>query len=84
MIVELGAGGLGLPDRDYYTKTDDKSVKIREQYVAYIQQLLTLAGESAEQAKADADATLQDRNRAGQGLAHPRPAPRSAQHLPHG
>jgi len=58
MIVELGAGGLGLPDRDYYTKTDAKSVKIREQYVAYIQQLLALTGESADQAKADADATL--------------------------
>jgi endothelin-converting enzyme/putative endopeptidase len=58
MIVELGAGGLGLPDRDYYTKTDDKSVKIREQYAAYIQQLLALNGENADQAKADADATL--------------------------
>jgi putative endopeptidase len=58
MIVELGAGGLGLPDRDYYTKTDPKSVKIREQYVAYIQQLLALTGETAEQSKADADATL--------------------------
>src|SRR5665213_2713533 len=58
MIVELGAGGLGLPDRDYYTKTDAKSVKVREQYVAYIEQLLQLTGESAEQAKADAAATL--------------------------
>jgi endothelin-converting enzyme/putative endopeptidase len=58
IIVELQAGGLGLPDRDYYTKTDDKSVKIRDQYAAYIQQLLALTGESAEQAKADADATL--------------------------
>jgi endothelin-converting enzyme/putative endopeptidase len=58
MIVELSAGGLGLPDRDYYTKTDEKSVKIREQYAAYIQQLLGLTGESAEQTKADADATL--------------------------
>jgi len=58
MIVELRAGGLGLPDRDYYLKTDAKSVKIREQYVAYIEILLGLAGESAEQAKADADATL--------------------------
>ncbi|MGD0629660.1 MAG: M13 family metallopeptidase [Terracidiphilus sp.] len=58
MIVELGAGGLGLPDRDYYTKTDEKSVKIREQYAGYIQQLLSLTGESADQAKADADATL--------------------------
>ncbi|MDT7810833.1 MAG: putative endopeptidase, partial [Acidobacteriaceae bacterium] len=37
VIVELGAGGLGLPDRDYYLKTDPKSVKLREQYVGYIQ-----------------------------------------------
>ena len=58
IIVELRAGGLGLPDRDYYLKTDPKSVKLREQYVAYIQQLLTLSGESADQAKADADAIL--------------------------
>jgi putative endopeptidase len=58
VIVELGASGLGLPDRDYYLKTDPKSVKLREQYVAYIEQLLTLGGESAEQSKADADATL--------------------------
>ena len=58
MIVELHAGGLGLPDRDYYTKTDEKSVKIRAQYVDYIQQLLGLAGESAAQAKADADSIL--------------------------
>jgi putative endopeptidase len=57
-IVALGAGGLGLPDRDYYLKTDDKSVKLREQYLAYIQKLLTLGGESAAQAKSDADATL--------------------------
>jgi putative endopeptidase len=58
MIVELAAGGLGLPDRDYYTKTDEKSVRIRDQYAAYMQQLLTLSGESPEQAKADSDATL--------------------------
>ncbi|WP_353069654.1 M13 family metallopeptidase [Tunturibacter empetritectus] len=57
-IVALSAGGLGLPDRDYYLKTDDKSVKLREQYVAYIQKLLTLGGESSDQAKFDADATL--------------------------
>lgn len=58
IIVELQSGGLGLPDRDYYTKTDEKSVKIRDQYAAYIQQLLALGGESADQAKADADASL--------------------------
>jgi putative endopeptidase len=58
IIVEVEAGGLGLPDRDYYLKTDEKSVKIREQYVAYIQQLLSLTGESAEKTKADAAAIL--------------------------
>ena len=58
IIVEVAAGGLGLPDRDYYLKTDDKSVKIREQYVAYIQQLLSLTGEPAEKTKADAAAIL--------------------------
>ena len=58
MIVEVGAGGLGLPDRDYYTKTDEKSVKLRNQYIAYVQQILVLASESADQAKSDAEATL--------------------------
>ena len=58
VIVQVGAGGLGLPDREYYLKTDPKSVKLREQYVAYIERLLALGGESAEQAKADAEATL--------------------------
>jgi putative endopeptidase len=58
VIVQVGADGLGLPDRDYYLKTDDKSVKLRVQYVAYIAQLLTLGGEPADRAKADADATL--------------------------
>src|SRR5579875_328781 len=42
VIVEIGAGGLGLPDRDYYLKTDPKSVKTREQYKAYIVQMLGL------------------------------------------
>jgi putative endopeptidase len=57
-IVEMGAGGLGLPDRDYYLKTDAKSVKLREQYVAYIVKLMGLADETPEQAKMDADAIL--------------------------
>ncbi len=58
MIVELHAGGLGLPDRDYYLKTDERSVKLRDQYVAYVQQMLVLSGEPAEKAKADAEAIL--------------------------
>lgn len=58
VIVELGAGGLGLPDRDYYTKTDAHSVQIRQEYVAFVEKMLTLSGEETTQAKADADAIL--------------------------
>ena len=58
MIVEVEAGGLGLPDRDYYLKDDAKSVTLRQQYVAYVQQLLTMGGESAGRAKSDAEAIL--------------------------
>ena len=57
-IVQVGAGGLGLPDRDYYIKTDEKSAKIRAQYAAFIAQLLGLAGEPSEAAATDARAIL--------------------------
>ncbi len=58
MIVGVGAGGLGLPDRDYYVNTDAHSVQIREGYRAFVQKLMVLAGESPEQAKTDADTVL--------------------------
>ncbi|WP_049629776.1 M13 family metallopeptidase [Cellvibrio sp. pealriver] len=37
--------GLGLPDREYYLKTDAQSVELRGKYQKYIEQLFTLAGE---------------------------------------
>jgi len=37
-------GGLGLPDRDYYTKDDEKFAEIRDAYVGYIGQILALSG----------------------------------------
>lgn len=36
--------GLGLPDRDYYLKDDEKFTKIREQYQLYIEQLMAKTG----------------------------------------
>jgi len=54
-IAQAGQGGLGLPDRDYYTKTDDASKKLRDQYVEHVSKMLTLLGEpaatAADQAK---------------------------------
>ncbi|HEX4155686.1 MAG TPA: M13 family metallopeptidase [Acidobacteriaceae bacterium] len=58
MIAGVDAGGLGLPDRDYYLKMDAHSVKLRAQYVAFVQQMLTLAGEPADKASSDADAIM--------------------------
>jgi putative endopeptidase len=42
-IVQIGQSGLGLPDRDYYLKSDAKSVAIRTAYVAYLTKMFTLA-----------------------------------------
>src|SRR5262249_9738762 len=44
-IANAGQGGLGLPDRDYYTKTDSASVELRAEYVAHIARMLALAGQ---------------------------------------
>jgi putative endopeptidase len=51
-------GGLGLPDRDYYTKTDPASDSLRKAYVEHIAKLLTLAGESPTTAHAEAGKIL--------------------------
>jgi putative endopeptidase len=53
-IPEASAGGLGLPDRDYYTKTDAKSEEIRTKYVAHVQQMLELTGDLPARAGAEA------------------------------
>ena len=47
-IAELDQGGLGLPDRDYYTKEDAKSKETRERYLQHVQKIFELMGESAD------------------------------------
>lgn len=51
MIVHLGQGGLGLPDRDYYLKTDDKSATLRNEYKAHIAAMFILLGENRQSAE---------------------------------
>jgi putative endopeptidase len=58
VIGGAAQGGLGLPDRDYYTKTDSGSAVIRANYVAHMGRMFQLAGESEAQAKADADKVM--------------------------
>jgi putative endopeptidase len=58
MIAIVDAGGLALPDRDYYLKTDEKSAEQRKQYAEHVQRMLALLGEPAERAAADAATVL--------------------------
>lgn len=51
-------GGLGLPDRDFYTNTDPASKKIREQYVDYITRMLQFLGDTEEAARKQAETIL--------------------------
>ncbi len=59
IIASLGSGALGLPDRDYYLRDDERFKTIRNQYVDHVAKMLTLAGEDAGQSKTDAQWILE-------------------------
>jgi putative endopeptidase len=54
VIANAGQGGLGLPEREYYFRTDPKSTALREAYITHVAAMLRLGGEDAETAAADA------------------------------
>jgi putative endopeptidase len=56
VIAYVGQGGLGLPEKGYYF--DDAQARIRDAYVAYIAQVLTLSGVDAAQAAEQAKAVM--------------------------
>ena len=53
-IAQAVQGGLGMPDRDYYTKQDPDMKQKREKYIAHVTKMLTLLGEPAQKAADDA------------------------------
>jgi len=57
-IAGLRPGGLSLPDRDYYLKTDAKSVEIRQHYVQHLTNMFQLAGDKPAAAATKAAAVL--------------------------
>ena len=81
VIAQAFQGGLGMPDRDYYTKTDDASKKLRDQYVEHVTKMLTLLGDPADKAATDAKTILDFETSLAQAGAHPRRAARSAEEL---
>jgi endothelin-converting enzyme/putative endopeptidase len=58
VILFYFASGLGLPERDYYTRTDPKSAEQRKQYVAHVTKMFTLAGQPDAPAARDAQTVL--------------------------
>jgi len=52
------SGRTGPADRDYYTKTDEKSAKIREQYISHVAKMLELLGDDANKAAAEAKTVM--------------------------
>jgi putative endopeptidase len=54
VIAFAQAGGLSLPDRDYYVKTDPKSVELRDKYLVHVQNMFQLMGDKPDVAKAEA------------------------------
>ena len=55
VIAHLSAGGLGLPDRDYYLKPEKRFAEARDKYHEHVQRMFELAGEKPAAAKADAE-----------------------------
>ena len=58
MLAGIGQGGLGLPDRDYYTREDVKSKKLRDEYVQHVVNMFKLLGDSDATAAAEAKTVM--------------------------
>jgi len=57
-IVGLTQGGLGLPERDYYTNADAATIEIRNAYVDHVAKMLELSGETSTEATNNAQSIL--------------------------
>lgn len=55
-------GGLGMPNREYYTKTDQESKDIRQEYLKHVAKMFEINGDQAETAKKKADAIMKIEN----------------------
>jgi putative endopeptidase len=58
VIADTDQGGLGLPDRDYYTKDDAKSIELRKGYLAHMQKMFELLGDQPKTAAEEAQTVM--------------------------
>jgi putative endopeptidase len=71
VIGFAGQGGLSLPSNEYYTKTDEKSVKLRADYVLHVTNMFQLLGDAPEQAAKNAQAVMAIETRLAQNSRDP-------------
>jgi putative endopeptidase len=57
-IAQATQGGLGLPDRDYYFRDDEKSKQLRADYEQHVTKMFVLAGQAEEKAAAEAKTVM--------------------------
>lgn len=67
----VAQGGLSLPNRDYYTRDDEKAKSLRAQFVAHVAKMLVLAGESEPEAQGDAASVMDIENQLAQASRRP-------------
>jgi predicted metalloendopeptidase len=58
VIGDLDQGGLGLPDRDYYTREDEKSKQVRAEYAKHVARMFELMGDDTTQSAAEAKTVM--------------------------
>src|SRR6476659_3490325 len=58
VTAEVFQGGLGLPDRDYYTKTDEKSKATRDAYIKHVAKMFELMGDDSAKAATEAQTVM--------------------------
>ncbi len=58
-LAEADQGGLGMPDRDYYTRDDDRSKHLRTEYVLHVTKIFQLAGDAPDKAAAEAKTVME-------------------------
>ncbi len=58
VIAGASQGGLGLPDRDYYLKDDEKSKTLRDQYTKHVAKMFELMGDDAAKAQTEAQTIM--------------------------
>jgi putative endopeptidase len=58
MIAVAHQGGLGMPDRDYYLRDDEKSKQLREGYLKHVAKMFELSGDAADKAADEAKTVM--------------------------